>query len=418
MSKHILYNIKEIHTVDGGVKKGSELGHYTVIHDGAIVVEQETIAWVGTMAELVSEYGSDVLSKHDVSDCEGMVVTPGLIDPHTHLVFGGSRTSEYALKLAGKEYMEILRSGGGILSTVRRTRETSEEVLYQRSKAVLDDMLSCGVTTIEAKSGYGLDKETELKQLRIVKQLHETHPIDLVSTFMGAHALPAEFSSTMEYLSFLQNEVLPVIQKENLAAFVDIFCESGIFELEETRVFMEAAKDMGFALKMHADEIVSLGGAGLAAALGSVSAEHLMKASKEDLRKMAHAGVVAVLLPVTSFHLNKPFADVEFMKSIDMVMTLATDYNPGSSPCSDLLWAMRIGSRGYRLQPREILSMVTMNAAKAIGRETAAGSIEKGKQADLTMFRVDTFDDVVVNMTPNCVGAVMKKGKMVYTKTC
>lgn len=412
MSRQILYNIGAIYTVAGGIKRKEQLGQFPVIADGFLVLDGERITAVGQGA-----YDAYMTDTTILQDLAGKIVIPGLIDPHTHLVFGGSRTAEYALKLQGVDYLTILNRGGGILSTVEATRAASFSSLYEKAKTTLNDMLACGVTTIEAKSGYGLDLETELKQLQVLRQLNEDHAIDIVSTYMGAHAIPKEYAHIPEaYVDFVIEQVFPAIKQQELAEFVDLFCEAGIFELKQSRRILEAARMLGFKLKIHADEIVPLGGAKLAAEYQCVSAEHLMQASDEHLAEMAANGVCAVLLPTTSFHLGKAYARAKRMQELGVILAMATDYNPGSSPCSDLIWAMRIASRGYQLAPLEILSMVTLHAAKAIGREEQIGSIETGKQADLVCLDLAQFDDVIVNMGRSPVHMVIKKGKIVYQR--
>ena len=412
MSRQILYNAKAIYTVAGGIKHKEQLGQFPILENGFLVLEDEQITAVGE-----GSYDSYVTDTTILRDLEGKIVTPGFIDPHTHLVFGGSRTAEYALKLQGVDYLTILNQGGGILSTVEATRAASFSSLYERARATLDEMLACGVTTIEAKSGYGLDLETERKQLQVVKQLNEDHAIELVATYMGAHAIPKEYAGrTDAYADFVIEEVLPLIKKEKLAVFIDLFCEEGIFELDQSRRILEAANKLGFQLKIHADEIVPLGGAKLAADCRCVSAEHLMQASDAHLEAMAEAGVCAVLLPTTSFHLGKSYARAKRMQELGVTLAMATDYNPGSSPCSDLIWAMRIASRGYHMAPLEILTMVTLHAARAIGKEEQLGSLEPGKQADLVCLDLAQFDDLIVNMGRSPVHMVIKKGKIVYQR--
>ncbi|MDD7402044.1 MAG: imidazolonepropionase [Eubacteriales bacterium] len=373
--------------------------------DGYLVLEE------GRIAKLAhGEPSSADLKDAQVHDFRGQTITPGLVDAHTHLVHGGSREQELALKLAGASYMEIHQEGG-IKSTMRATREATEAELLDKALATLLSMLQHGTTTVETKSGYGLDKETELRVLRINRELNKLQPLDLVSTYMGAHDTPPEFPDQAAYIKFILEEVMPQVQKEKLAEFCDIFCEEGIFSLEETREIGEAAKRMGFKLKIHADEIVPMGGAGLAADLGAVSSEHLMAIADEDIPKLAKSGTVAVLLPATTFFLrSEHFAPAKKMWDQGVTVAIASDYNPGSSPCENLQMAMDMACLGMGLQPLQILKAVTLNAAKAICRDHEIGSLEVGKRADLTIFKALNPDYIFYHFGLNRVSHVFKDG--------
>lgn len=356
---------------------------------------------------------SDLLNSAKVYDYRGMTVTPGLVDPHTHLVHGGSRENELALKLAGASYMEVHKEGG-IKSTVKHTREASNEELYDKAYKTMQNMLLHGTTTVEGKSGYGLDKDTEIRVLEVNRALHESHAIDLVSTYMGAHDVPKEYESTDAYIKFMIEEVMPVVKERELAEFLDIFCEDKIYSLEETRKIAEAAKEMGFKLKVHADEIEPMGGAGLAAELGATSAEHLMAISDVDIKKMAKSGTVAVLLPATTFFLRaKNFAPAKKMLKEGVTVAIATDYNPGSSPCENMQMAMDQACLGMGLLPREILIATTINAAKAVCRDHLVGSLEPGKQADICVFDAKSPEFMSYHFGINNVAQVFKRGEHV-----
>ena len=351
----------------------------------------------------------------EVIDARGKTIVPGFVDAHTHLVHGGSRENELAMKLSGKSYMEIHEAGGGILSTVRSTRALSEKELTEKALRSLRVMLQHGTTTVEAKSGYGLDLETELKCLKVAKKLNELQPIQIILTYMGAHATPPEFGDTDEYLDFVIERVLPEIKAQGIAEFVDAFCEKGIFSVEQTRRVLSEAKKLGFKLKVHADEIESFGGAELAAELGAVSAEHLMAISEQGIEALAKSGTVAVVLPATSFFLMAPqYAPAKKMIESGVCVAIATDYNPGSSPTENIQQAMWNACFKMKLSPEQIFRGVTINAAKAICRERIVGSLEKGKQADLLVLNAPSLEYALYHFGVNSVRQVWKQGKKVH----
>lgn len=351
----------------------------------------------------------------EVIDARGKTIVPGFVDAHTHLVHGGSRENELAMKLSGKSYMEIHEAGGGILSTVRSTRTLSEKELTEKALRSLRVMLQHGTTTVEAKSGYGLDLETELKCLKVAKKLNELQPIQIISTYMGAHATPPEFGDTDEYLDFVIERVLPEIKAQGIAEFVDAFCEKGIFSVEQTRRVLSEAKKLGFKLKVHADEIESFGGAELAAELGAISAEHLMAISEQGIEALAKSGTVAVVLPATSFFLMAPqYAPAKKMIESGVCVAIATDYNPGSSPTENIQQAMWNACFKMKLSPEQIFRGVTINAAKAICRERIVGSLEKGKQADLLVLNAPSLEYALYHFGVNSVRQVWKQGKKVH----
>lgn len=373
---------------------------------GWIALERNIIAAVGEGDVPMAE----MKVADTVWDYRGKLLTPGLVDAHTHLVFGGSRERELGMKLRGASYMEIHREGG-IKSTVQATRASDAGTLAKKALATLRSMLLHGTTTAEAKSGYGLDLETELRVLRVMRDLNEAQAVSLVPTYMGAHDVPPEFQDANQYIDFMIEKVLPLVREEKLAEFCDIFCEKNIFELAETKRFGEAVKDMGFALKVHADEIEPMGGAGLAASLGAVSAEHLMAISDEDIKKMAQSGTVAVLLPATTFFLMaKSFAPARKMLEAGVHVAIASDYNPGSSPCENLQMAMSMACFQMKLTPLEILRAVTIEGARAIGKEEKIGSIEVGKTADLVVFDAADPDYLLYHFGINTVQDVIKEG--------
>ena len=347
-------------------------------------------------------------------DAGGCLVTPGLVDAHTHLVFGGWREHELPLKLEGVPYLDILAQGGGILSTVRATRAATREELKNKALKILSGMLRHGTTTCEAKSGYGLNLETELKQLRTVKDLNKAQPIRLVSTFMGAHALPEEYRYDRNaYIDLLIHQMLPKVAEEKLAEFCDIFCESGVFSADEARRLLKAAQMLGLGAKIHADEINAIGGSELAGELGAVSAEHLIAATDEGIAAMARSGVIACLLPATSFYLGKPYARARDMMAQGVPVCLATDFNPGSCPSFNLQLAMNLACWHYRLLPGEVLTGVTLNAAAAIGLQKEIGTLEPGKRADIVLWDAGNLDYIFYRFGENLVRMVIKDGLLV-----
>lgn len=387
---------------------GKEMAAATILEDGYIAIKDGKILATGTGEPQADLVGPETL----LLSCQGKVATPGLIDCHTHLVYGGSREHEFAQKLAGVSYLDILANGGGILSTVRATRKADFDALYQKSYKLLDYMLDHGVTTVEAKSGYGLDWETEKRQLEVVQKLHEDHPIDLISTFMAAHAIPEEYKGNNQaYLDLIIESMLPRVKEENLAEFCDIFCEQGVFTAEEARSLLTKAKDMGFKLRIHADEIKSIGGVDLAAELGTVSAEHLMVITDQGIDKLSHAKVIGNLLPATTFSLMEDtYAPARKMLDKGMAITLSTDSNPGSCPTANLQFVMQLGSFMMRLTPVEILNAVTINAAYSVDRQAQIGSFHPGKDADITIFDAPNIDFLFYFFATNLTDQVYKKG--------
>ncbi|MBE3102634.1 MAG: imidazolonepropionase, partial [Bacilli bacterium] len=335
----------------------------------------------------------------------------GLVDPHTHIAYGGSREREFEKRLEGATYMEIMNAGGGIHATSRMTRDATEDELVAQTTRRLDSFLQHGVTTIEGKSGYGLNLETELKQLRVMKRLNESHPIDLVATFMGGHAVPVEYKGREEdYIDILVNEMLPRVAQEKLAVFNDVFCEVGVFTPEQAERILLAGKELGLTPKIHADEIKSYGGAELAAKVGAISAEHLLKASDEGIRLMADNGVIACLLPATALYLREEAARGRAMIDAGVAVAISTDCNPGSSPTTSMPLVMNLACISMRLTPAESLVAATMNAACAIDMQEKVGSIEVGKQGDIVLWNVSNYQELQYLFGVNHVGSVWKKG--------
>ena len=405
----LIYNVGCIATPEGSKpKKGKEQGELAIRENCHILIENGIITEIGNNPSGIELKHGD-LQKIDAA---GTLATPGLVDCHTHLVFGGWRQKELPLKLAGVSYLDILASGGGILSTVEKTREASFDFLFQKAYKLLDESLSFGVTTLEAKSGYGLDLENEVKCLEVIKKLDEKHPVDLVATFMGAHALPKEHKNTREkFVALICDEMLPLVAEKKLASYCDVFCEEGAFSISETRAILSKAKGLGLNLKVHAEEINNLGGAQLAAELASASAEHLIKIDKAGISALAGSGTVAVCLPCTSFYLNESFAPARDMIGEGVPVAVATDFNPGSSPNLNLLLAMNMACYKYKMTPKEILTAVTLNAAAAIGEEKEIGSLEPGKVADIVLWDSPDLDYIFYRYGSNLIKTVIKRGK-------
>ena len=412
--KQLNYKIGQLATPQGSAAHcGPDQADIKYYKDAWIAVADDgTIAAVGE-GEVPEEY------RHADSsiDAGGRLVTPGLVDAHTHLIFGGWREHELALKLKGVAYLDILAQGGGILSTVRNTRAASEEELADKAAEALDMMLEMGTTTCEAKSGYGLSTEHELKQLRAIKSLQGRHPVELVPTFLGAHAVPEEYKENREeYIRILCEEMIPRVAEEGLAEFCDVFCETGVFTADESRTILEAGRKYGLAPKIHADEINPIGGTELTAEIGAVSAEHLIVATDEGIEAMHRGGTVACCLPATSFYLNASFARARDMVNAGVPVAIATDFNPGSCPNLSLQFAMNLGCYKYRLTPEEVLTAVTLNAAAAIKRADSIGSIEPGKKADLVIWKADNLDFILYRFGNNLAGTVIKAGDVVVSR--
>lgn len=394
-------------------RKRKEMSELGIIEDGSIWVEDGVIQAIGTTAELEQRFG-DRAAEAEIINATGRLVTPGLVDPHTHVAYGGSREREFEMRLEGATYMEIMNAGGGIHATTRMTRESTEDELVEQTTRRLDSFLRHGVTTVEGKSGYGLDLETELKQLRVMKRLNETHPVDLVPTFMAAHAVPQEYKGNEdEYIDSIINDMLPVVAEEGLAVFNDVFCEVGVFTPEQSERILEAGKRHGLIPKIHADEIESYGGAELAAKVGAISAEHLLKASDEGIKQMAEAGVIACLLPATALYLREEAAKGRQMVDEGVAVAISTDCNPGSSPTTSMPLVMNLACISMRLTPAEALVAATMNAACAIKMEEKVGSLEVGKQGDVVLWNIGNYQELQYLFGVNHVDKVWKKGQQV-----
>ena len=414
-NKLFIKHASELVTCAGSFPKiGKEMNDIGIIQDGALIIEHDTIIALGTTAELLRTHNAQDMP---VIDATGKCVLPGFIDAHTHFVFAGDRSEEFSWRLNGMRYLDIMERGGGIMNTVRSTRKATKEELVKLSQQRLDNMLAMGVTTIEGKSGYGLDLETERKQLEVMKELQQAHPVEIVPTFMGAHAIPPEYKGrSEEFVDYLIGQVLPVVAKSGLAAFCDVFCEQGVFSVAESRKLLLAAQNLGLRSKLHADEIVPLGGAELAAEIGAVSAEHLLHISAQGIERMAATKTVGVLLPATAFSLREPFAPARKMIDAGIPVALATDFNPGSCYTSSIPLVIALAALSMHMTPAEIITALTVNAAAAVGAADRIGSLEVGKQADIIMLEERSHLFLPYRVGMNIVDNVIKKGKVVWSK--
>jgi len=393
-------------------RTGAALAEVGMVQDGAVAAADGVIVAVGPTAQVMDEVAPGPGAQ--VIDAAGRVVLPGLVDPHTHLIFAGSRADEFERRLAGATYQEIARAGGGIASTVQATRAASEDQLLESARQRLDRLLAHGTTTVEVKSGYGLTVEDELKCLRVAHRLSASHEVDLIPTFLGAHAVPPERRHDPDgYVRLVIDEMLPAVVEEDLAEFCDVFCEAGAFTPEQSRAVLEAGLEAGLDPKIHADELSDLGGAALAADLEAVTADHLLCASDDGLAAMANAGTIAVLLPGTAFFLGLPYARARRMIEIGVAVAVGTDFNPGTSPTYSMPMAVALACLGMRLTPAEAIAASTINAAHAIGAAEEVGSLEAGKAADVLILDLPDYRHLPMHFGVNPVHVAIKRGQVV-----
>ncbi|WIF94887.1 imidazolonepropionase [Caminicella sporogenes] len=411
----IIKNASELVTCSGfKAKKGSEMNNLHIIEDGAVVIEDGIIKAVGKTAQILDEIDEN---KYEVIDASNKSVLPGFVDSHTHFIFGGYRAEEFNWRLSGMQYMEIMKKGGGIINSVRGTKEATREELIEEGLKRLNSMMTFGVTTVEGKSGYGLDYETEIKQLEVMKELNKIHPLDIVKTFLGAHAVPEEYKGREnEFIDFIIDRVLPEIKERNLAEFCDIFCEKNVFSVEQSRRLLSKAKEMGMKLKIHADEIVQLGGAELAAELGAVSADHLLQASDEGIKKLAEKDVVATLLPGTAFSLKEDYARARYMIDSGCAVALATDFNPGSCFTESIPLIIALATLYMNMTTEEAITALTINGAAAVSRADEIGSIDVGKKGDIVIHEFPSYKYIPYHIGVSTVEKVIKNGILVYDK--
>jgi imidazolonepropionase len=393
-------------TMDANIQEA-----YGVISQAAIAIKDGKIAWVGPRSDL-PEF--DVLAT-PVYRGKGGWITPGLIDAHTHLVFAGNRANEFEQRLQGASYQDIARAGGGIISTVNACREADEAELFELGRQRLNALAREGVTTVEIKSGYGLNTETELKLLRVARELGEHHHIDVCTTFLGAHTIPPEYKDNADaYIDLIINDMLPAVMAENLADAVDVFCENIAFNLEQTERVLTAAKQAGLLIKLHAEQLTNMGGSALAAKLGAKSVDHLEFLDEAGVKAISESGTCAILLPGAFYFLRETqLPPIELLRQYKVPMVIASDFNPGSSPICSTLLMLNMACTLFRLTPEEALQGVTINAAKALGIDNNVGSITVGKQADFCLWDITTPAQLAYAYGVNSCQTVVKKGQVV-----
>lgn len=411
MNKIIIKNASELVTCRGSAPKhGKAMSDIGMIKNGCVVIEDDIIVDVGTTDDILEKYNEN---EYKVIDAEGKAVLPGFVDSHTHLVFGGYRADEFSWRLKGDSYMSIMERGGGITSSVRSTRNTSLDEFIELGKKRLDKLIAMGVTTVEGKSGYGLDRETEIRQLRAAKKLNEMHDVDVVSTFLGPHSVLPEYKGKEDEFIDYMIDVMKEVVSENLAEFADIFCEKNVFTVEQSRKFLSEAKKMGLKLKIHADEIVQLGGTELAVELGCTSADHLLQASDEGIRMLSESDTVATLLPATAFCLKEEYARARKMIDSGCAVSLATDFNPGSCFTNSIPLVIALAALQMKMSVEEIITALTINAAAAVSRSNTIGSIEAGKKADIIILEYPSIHFLPYHAAVNIVETVIKNGKII-----
>ncbi len=418
----LIHSASQLLTLSGGPQRGHGLGALNIIEDGAVLIEGDTITVTGRTPDLLAAYPTE--PRLDASGC---AVLPGFVDPHTHIVWAGDRAAEFEMKMAGAKYLDILAAGGGIISTVRKTRQASAEQLMDETRLRLQRMFAHGTTTVEAKTGYGLDTETELKLLQVILALDAEGPLELVPTFLGAHAIAPEFKDDPQgYTDLVCSEMLPVVRNwwdsrhgpSSTAhrPFVDVFCENKAFDLAQSRQILEKAKKLGFPLKIHADEFDNLGGASLAVELEAVSADHLVKTSDADIAALGKSDTVAVSLPCTPFGLAEmEYTPAQKILAADGLLALATDCNPGTAWCESMQFVIALACRALKLTPAQAVAAATINAAHAIRRADRLGSLETGKQADMIILSVPDYRMLGYRFGTNLVCQVVKRGRIYDT---
>jgi imidazolonepropionase len=402
----LLSNIGTLYRVppDGGQ------AHVDAVKDAALVWEGDRLLFAGPMDQLPSD-----LDGQERLDAGGRCVIPGLIDCHTHLAFGGWRGHEFAQRLEGASYQAIQAAGGGIASTVEQTRRASLDELTEKAGVALQEMATLGVTTVEAKSGYGLNLDDELKQLAVYRELNRSQPVELIPTCLGAHLVPPDYAERRDdYIDLLCDKLIPAVAERRLARFFDVFIEDGAFSLAEARRILQTAREHGLGLKIHADQLSAGGGAELAAELGAVSAEHLEYASAESRRAMAESGTVAVSLPLASLYLRERYFDARAWIEAGVPVAVATDFNPGSAPSYHLPLALLLACLNQRMSPAEALKAATRNAAQAVGLEATHGSLLPGYQADFAVLDAPDIDHWLYHFRPNACLATIKRGQCIH----
>ena len=415
----LITGASQLLTLRGGApRRGASLSKLGVVKDGAVLVREGRIIAVGTSAQVEARKDAKQAEKLDVG---GRVVLPGFVDSHTHLIHAASRAEEYELKIQGASYEEIARKGGGILNSAKKLRAASAEALKGRARAALEEFASCGTTTVEAKSGYGLDLTSEVKILSLQRELNSEQPLEVVSTFLGAHIVPVEFrgkpNGPERYVALLLEQMLPEVVNEGLAEFCDVFCDRGAFTREQSRQVLSEGKQLGLVPRVHAEQLSRTGATQLGVELGAASCDHLEQVNAADIRALAKSQTVATLLPGCDFHLGwKQYAPARKLIEADAVVALATDYNPGTSPTVSMPMVLSLACTQLRMTPAEAITAATINAAYALRREKKVGSLETGKQADLAVFEVEDYREIPYYFGMQRCWMTIKGGEIIYMR--
>jgi len=411
----LIHSAAQVLTLAGEPQRGYRLGDLGLIEDGAILIRFGNILETGRSSDLLKKYPDE-----EILDVSGKVVMPGFVDPHTHVIWAGDRAAEFELRLQGKSYLEIMEAGGGIVSTVRETRKASKKQLKDQTRSRLKRMFAHGTTTLEAKTGYGLNSETELLMLKALLELDQEEPLDIVLTYLGAHAVPLEYEGdTPGYTELVCKEMIPALaewwpaQTKDSFPYIDVFCETGAFDLDQSRHILETARAYGFPIKIHADEFDNLGGVSLAVELGAASADHLVVTSSGDIKALGGSDTVAVALPCTPFGLAESgYTPAKEIIEADGILAIATDLNPGTAWCESMQFAAALACRYMKLTPKQAIAAGTINAAAAIGMDKKIGSLEPGKQADLIVLNIPDYRHIGYRFGTNLVEFVIKQGKV------
>lgn len=415
----LIHSASQLLTLAGGPQRGSRLGQLGIIPNGAALIQDGIFVDVGDTHVMLKKYPGEQLL-----DANHKTVLPGLVDPHTHLVWAGDRAAEFEMRLEGKSYLDIMAAGGGIQSTVNATRSVNHTTLLAQAEKRAADMFLHGTTTAEAKSGYGLEITTEIKQIKVALSLNDKGPLEIYPTFLGAHAIPKEYQNKPDrYVNLVCEKMLPDLKDwwmkespDQPLPFVDVFCEKGAFDILQSRTILETAQSLGFPLKIHADEFENLGGASLAVELGAISADHLVKTSSADINALAKSTTAAVALPCTPFGLGETdYSPAKELIAAGCLFALASDLNPGTAWCGNMQFTMALACRFMGLTPAQAIAAATINAAAAIGQQDKIGSIEVGKQADAIILSVSDYRQLAYRFGTNLVGTIIKKGKVYKT---
>ncbi len=412
----LIHSASQLLTVAGSPQRGKRLGQLGIIENGAVVTSGEIITAVGESQSLLKKYSGE--PRFDASGC---VVMPGLIDPHTHLPWVGDRANEFEMRLLGKSYLDIMAAGGGINNTVTSTRQASDVHLLEESRSRSLSIFRYGTTTAEAKTGYGLTLESEMRLLKTLMTLNQEGPLEIIPTFMGAHAIPKEYQGRSDdYVNLICQEMLPSLvlwwktdHSDMQLPFVDVFCDQGAFTVVQTEIIYQTARKLGFPLKIHADEFENLGGTRLAVSYGATSADHLVKTTSQDIHILAKSKTVAVSLPCTPFGLGlQEYSPALDILKADGLLALASDLNPGTAWCGNMQFVIALACRYMKLTPAQAVAAATINAAMAINKSHQIGSLEVGKQADLIILSVDDYRQLAYRFGVNLVRTVIKKGRI------